>query len=154
VVATGMDGASMAAIEPKLEHVQAFEAPLEIELTPASAPARFEPEPIMAVAAAPVEIRPGQAGFTFEEPAVVRLQAAARAAETDDEPLFPTPRYAEDRRQKGGWLSLFGGRRPDAHAAPGRTMVQAQPQHEVYEDEEEAVDEDLEIPSFLRRLAN
>jgi hypothetical protein len=33
-------------------------------------------------------------------------------------------------------------------------MSQAQPAQEIYEDEDAAEDEDLEIPSFLRRLAN
>ncbi len=160
VVATGMDGASMAAIEPKRYEVMT-EAPADIALEPANAPADYAPEPVMAAAmTAPVAVR-DQGGFTFEEaPAaeVLTLQPVARAAEpitvTEEEPLFASPRYGEDRRQKGGWLSLFGGRRPDAQPAPARAMSQAQPAPEAFEDEDDAEDEDLEIPSFLRRLAN
>ncbi|MGH7023481.1 MAG: cell division protein FtsZ [Caulobacteraceae bacterium] len=157
VVATGMDGASIAAIEPKLIHAeQVEEAPLEIALEPANAPSEPVLEPVMFAAAIPAEAATPQAGFTFEETAaVVPLQPVARATkDEDDEPLFTTPRYGEDRRQKAGWLSLFGGRRPDAQPAPARPMAQAQTAPEAYEDEEDAVDEDLEIPSFLRRLAN
>ncbi|HEY5288831.1 MAG TPA: cell division protein FtsZ [Caulobacteraceae bacterium] len=161
VVATGMDGASMAAIEPSFALGHATDdAPLEISLEPANAPFDAAPESIVAAAAvaAPAAATTAQAGFTFEEThaaSVVPLQSVPRATKDDDEePLFPTPRYGEDRRQKASWLSLFGGRRPDAAPAPGRTMSQAQPAPEAYEDEDEAVDEDLEIPSFLRRLAN
>jgi cell division protein FtsZ len=158
VVATGMDGASIAAIEPHVQPARA-EAAIELVPEPVLAMAEDEPEPVMAAAsvAAPV----AQAGFTFEEASraapVVSLKPAARraepAAEEDDEPLFPTPRYGDDRRQKAGWLSLFGGRRPETPTAPARTLTSAQPV-EAFEDEEDVADEDLEIPSFLRRLAN
>ena len=149
VVATGMDGASMAAIEPNLDRSHMTPQAAEIDFEPANAPVEPAYEPVMAAAmAAP------QVGFTFEDTAsVVSLQPVARAA-ADDELMFPATRFGEDRRQKGGWLSLFGGRRAESPTAPGRAMTQAQPAPEAYEEEEDAVDEDLEIPSFLRRLAN
>jgi cell division protein FtsZ len=161
VVATGMDGASIAAIEPKRFEAMA-EAPLDIVLEPANAALESAPEPVMAAAFAAAPAAPvaaDQSGFTFEEaPAEVLTLTTARAAEpiavADEEPLFTSTRFGDDRRQKGGWLSLFGSRRPDAQPAPARTMTQAQPAPEAYEDEETAEDEDLEIPSFLRRLAN
>jgi cell division protein FtsZ len=162
VVATGMDGASIAAIEPKRYEAIA-EAPLDIVLEPANAASESAPEPVMAAAAfasAPAApVAADQSGFTFEEAqAEVLTLTPARAAEpiavADEEPLFTSTRFGDDRRQKGGWLSLFGSRRPDAQPAPVRTMSQAQPAPEAYEDEETAEDEDLEIPSFLRRLAN
>ena len=162
VVATGMDGASIAAIEPKRIEAVA-EEPMDIILEPANAEPDAAPEPVMAaaaVAAAPATpVAAGQNGFTFEDqPGEVLTLSTTRSvepvADADEEPLFPSRNYGDERRQKGGWLSLFGSRRPDAPTAPARPMAQAQPAPEAYEDEEAAEDEDLEIPSFLRRLAN
>jgi cell division protein FtsZ len=66
-------------------------------------------------------------------------------------------------RQKGGWLSLFGGSRPRDEAPLGHTRApaparsaagggSAQPAPQQAEPQDAA--DDLEIPSFLRRLAN
>jgi cell division protein FtsZ len=74
----------------------------------------------------------------------------------------PAPLNNEPR-QKGGWLSLFGGSRPRDEAplgqtrspAPARSAVgggSAQPAPQQAEPQDSA--DDLEIPSFLRRLAN
>jgi len=74
----------------------------------------------------------------------------------------PAPLNNEPR-QKGGWLSLFGGSRPRDEAplgqtrapAPARSAVgggSAQPAPQQIEPQNAA--DDLEIPSFLRRLAN
>ena len=85
-------------------------------------------------------------------------------------PLFTDrPLGEEHRQQKGGWLSLFGGGRArqeappplrdyrtdptpvlQARAAAVAAQQSAQPQIEEQADSAE----DLEIPSFLRRLAN
>jgi cell division protein FtsZ len=89
--------------------------------------------------------------------------------EVEEEPLFPSIHPEERRQQKGGWLSLFGGGRPryeaPAPSAPreaprerpaaapvpqARTVASAQLAEEPKSDE----GEDLNIPSFLRRLAN
>ena len=83
-------------------------------------------------------------------------------AEDDDEPLFGDAAFADDRRQRGGFLSLFGGRpRYDAPApapapAPTRHAPAARGGAQPAESAEPERDggEDLEIPSFLRRLAN
>jgi cell division protein FtsZ len=157
VVATGMDGASMAAIEPQIARA-ASEAPAPIRLAPEPI-VLDEPEPAMAAMASDDEAHRPQAGFTFEEPAsapVVTLQPriVEPVAAGDEEPLFAPNRYSDDRRQKGGWLSLFGGRRQEGNGAPARAMTSAQPAPEAFEDEEDEANEDLEIPSFLRRLAN
>ena len=79
--------------------------------------------------------------------------------------MFPSIHPGERRQQKGGWLSLFGGGRPryetPAPSAPrerpatapvpqARTVGSAQLAEEPKSDE----GEDLNIPSFLRRLAN
>jgi cell division protein FtsZ len=74
----------------------------------------------------------------------------------------PAPLNNEPR-QKGGWLSLFGGSRPRDEAplgqtrspSPARSAVgggSAQPAPQQAEPQDSA--DDLEIPSFLRRLAN
>jgi cell division protein FtsZ len=163
VVATGMDGASIAAIEPHAAPMRLPEpslAPIQLETALSLADTEeVEPEPVLAMAAAnEPEKAAGQGDFTFDN-LVTPLQPAMRpamAAAEDDEPLFPTPRYGDDRRAKnGGWMSLFGGRRHEVQPTPAaRTMASAQPAPEAFDDEDEAADEDLEIPSFLRRLAN
>jgi cell division protein FtsZ len=158
VVATGMDGASMAAIETHLQPVRvaANEIPAPVQSEPILL---AEPEPAMAAMASDDEAVRPQGGFTFEEPVAASppatpLRIVEPAAAEDDEPLFAPNRYADDRRQKGGWLSLFGGRRQEGSGAPARSLTSAQPVAEAYEDEEDEANEDLEIPSFLRRLAN
>jgi cell division protein FtsZ len=80
-------------------------------------------------------------------------------AEADDEPLFRSPHYSDERRQKGGWLSLFGRPRHEspARAAPPRSGGGgggAQAALEPLDDANIEDRDDLEIPSFLRRLAN
>ena len=110
-----------------------------------------------------------QPDFAFDEPEIVAALAPAAAAEPvrtitrivdpsvadeDDEPLFPQTHYAEERGRKGGWLSLFGRPRHDAPAPQARSAGGAQPALEIHEDPQTEDAEDLEIPSFLRRLAN
>jgi cell division protein FtsZ len=189
VVATGMDGASIAAIEPKLERrANTTAQPLRADLTRAAveavqAPVARQPAPVAYEApapapqpvavqveqhqadlyAAPVAAAPEPAPVHAPAPTVARIvdPAVAEPEEYEDEPLFAEPAY-EARRPRGGFLSLFGGRpryeqpamapapapRASAHrggALPVEAPV-AQPEAEV--------GEDLEIPSFLRRLAN
>jgi cell division protein FtsZ len=187
VVATGMDGASIAAIEPKVERRSLTAEPLRATVTPRAPEAVAEP--VMAAAPAPqaepaYALEPGEE----EQPDIFGLPAAASAeadlqpapvarivdpsiddepAAQDDEPLFAEPAY-EPRKPRGGFLSLFGGRprydappaapqarmetRPVASAAPVRGG--AQPMEAPQMEEEIDAGEDLEIPSFLRRLAN
>ncbi len=201
VVATGMDGASIAAIEPhRTSRVNATAKPLIVDqAAPAPAPA-YEPpvveapapEPVAHTAPEPDLIRPApleaqQADLGFDEPAP--LAAAAPAPEPviqqpviqqpvqrtvivdplvaddadHDAPLYAEPHYADTRQQRKGFLSLFGGRpqqqqpRYDAGSggmprALGRGGAAAQPQ--AVEEPQVDDNEDLEIPSFLRRLAN
>jgi hypothetical protein len=109
-----------------------------------------------------------EAPEAIETEELVATAEADTETETDEEaPLFAgRPLSEEPAQQKGGWLSLFGGRarndppaplrdyRGDpapvlqARAAAGGQALAAQP------DEDEDAGEDLEIPSFLRRLAN
>ncbi len=102
------------------------------------------------------------------QPAKIAPPRYAATAEVEEEPLFPA--IHEDRRpQKGGWLSLFGGGRPRYEAPAAREpareppreqqrppMTQARTTASAQLAEEPRGDEgeDLNIPSFLRRLAN
>ena len=170
VVATGMDGASMAAIE-SLEEMKArtTRAPSEAPRQ-AAAPAR-EAEPVVAVAhpePAPVQaVAPAAAkndGMLFDAPIAPRPAVAVTptvkkivdpmATDGDDEPLFGPGLYPEDRRQKAGFLSLFGhGRKTAARPAPVRGGG-GQGGADPLEDHDTEHFEQQEIPSFLRRLAN
>jgi cell division protein FtsZ len=115
-----------------------------------------EPEPAVA-APAP------KAAPTVQREPEPELEPLAASAE-DDAPLFPERNYA-DRRRGGGFLGLFGGRsRASAVEEPqtgAPTYRQAAPQTRGSAalkplEEEQPLDasDDLEIPSFLRRLAN
>jgi cell division protein FtsZ len=183
VVATGMDGASIAAIEPKLERRSLTAEPLRATVTPRAAePVAMEPEP--APAMAQTEALAAEAAHEDEQPdifaaaaepapAVVQpvtriVDPAVADADELDEPLFAEPAF-EPRRPRGGFLSIFGGRprydsaqsapaasapapRPVASAAPARGGAQPLEAQAPVEDVDQG--EDLEIPSFLRRLAN
>jgi cell division protein FtsZ len=197
VVATGMDGASITAIEPaplrrtssrrsEADAVAPMPAPLpepepvlalepEVEPEPIAAFAPPEPEPVIQPAPQPVvePLRPAATTFTPmpqiepepiaaaapPEPTVVKppVRTVTRivdpaVADEDDEPLFgQSTHYADDRsRKSGGWLSIFGRPRHDAPAPALRSTSSAQPAAAPAPEDAD----DLEIPSFLRRLAN
>ncbi len=179
VVATGMDGAAIAAIEPHVERRSALAA--QRAPAPVEAPAHA-PEPVTAAAAASsvVELPVAAEGREEEQPDIFGAAAAieprvepvvkapitrivdpAAAEEGDevDEPLFAEPAF-EPRRPRGGFLSIFGNRpRYDSQApqpAPRPAPVRggAQPVEQAAPEEAPEAGEDLEIPSFLRRLAN
>ena len=176
VVATGMDGASIAAIEPKIERRPMTAPPLMMPETRTAAAA-----PAYAMAPTPASTL-GEAALATEaveeeQPDLYAAPIAAAApearpltrivdpsvADEGDAPLFAEPAY-EERRPRGGFLSLFGGRpRYDSHAqAPQAPAPRPMPSRaggalpvEAVQPEEKAdAGEDLEIPSFLRRLAN
>jgi cell division protein FtsZ len=169
VVATGMDGASIAAIEPKLERRPMTAPALRFQAeAPASAPApaaepvaAYDAEPVLAMDASEEEQGDLYAAPAAPEPQIV--QPVARivdpsVADEDDEPLFAENSF-EERRPRGGFLSLFGGRpryepapQPAPRAQP--TRGGAMPAEAPAPVEQAEPTEDLEIPSFLRRLAN
>jgi cell division protein FtsZ len=181
VVATGMDGASIAAIEPKLERRPLTAPPLlapERQGAPVAQPApqayaRVQPQP--APAPAPAYVEPARAVEPADEeqpdlyaapvaqaaPAVIQPMTRIVDPAVDDEPLFSEPAY-EERRPRGGFLSLFGGRpryeaqapQPSPAPRPMTTRGSAQPIEVAAPEPEASTGEDLEIPSFLRRLAN
>jgi cell division protein FtsZ len=188
VVATGMDGASIAQIEPKSVSRNTTAQPLVVETTrPAPQPApvaqteatrpgmRYEPRPIERPAPEPVYEEPqavveAQEDLRFEEPVMEEPVAVAPAprvtrivdpmvAEAEDEPLY-SETYEDRRSQKsGGWMSLFGGGRQQRYEQPAAQQQRpatgsARPALQPLDQPQADEGEDLEIPSFLRRLAN
>ncbi|MCY1648541.1 cell division protein FtsZ [Caulobacter sp. SL161] len=195
VVATGMDGASIAQIEPKPVSRNTSAAPLIAETSrpapqpePARPTARYEaarpverpvafapepaPEPEIVMSAPQPE---PEAELYYDEPTVAedpRISAApARPVnrivdplvdDAADEPLFPENNYYEERRpqKQGGFFSMFGGGRQryeqqaSAPQPQARSAQSARPQLQPIEAPQADDAEDLEIPSFLRRLAN
>ncbi|WP_454714757.1 cell division protein FtsZ [Caulobacter segnis] len=200
VVATGMDGASIAQIEPKPVTRNTTTQPLIADTTrpapqpePARPTARYEaarpterpssafapepmaPEPEIVMSAAQPE---PEAELYYDEPVAEEpriTQPAARQvtrivdpmvddAPVAEEPLFPEQNYYEERRpqkQGGGFFSMFGGGRQryeqQTASAPqpqARSTQSVRPQLQPIETPQTDDGEDLEIPSFLRRLAN
>jgi len=183
VVATGMDGASIAAIEPKPAQVTSTAAPLLVK-NMAPPPSFSQPAPIAAeIPLAPVWRDPDPfpaAAETVEyeeqdlplepqiEPLAARSYEAPPVAQTapdaEEAPLFPAVNYGEERQRKR-LFSLFGPARTEepapvrdyrADASPvlqARATTSAAPAPTPEPAPSEATD-DLEIPSFLRRLAN
>ncbi|WP_334163642.1 cell division protein FtsZ [Phenylobacterium sp.] len=176
VVATGMDGVSIAAIEPRLERrANTTAQPLRVDTTPAALASVPEPtvsaapEPVAYEAEAVEEEQPDLYAAPVAAapepqvvaPPVTRIVDPAVEEVSDDEPLFAEP--YETRRPRGGFLSLFGGRprydaqqaqpapAPRSAASRGAAAVAAEAPAPV---EQPEAGEDLEIPSFLRRLAN
>jgi cell division protein FtsZ len=196
VVATGMDGGAMVVPEPRAIR-SAAAAPPPRRLGEAGLPrpepvlgAVAAPAPMMAepeLFAAPVAAQAADDADWAQEAAVAqpitaavqpeliapdlyapKIAVAARSQPAPEEPLFPEMHDDRRQQQKGGWLSLFGGRQRyeappapaprepvrDTRAAPpvvqARTVSSAQLAEEPRGDE----GEDLNIPSFLRRLAN
>ena len=185
VVATGMDGASMSAIESRpvrltapprpvevaapVEAVQdSFEIEDEPEIEPIAASAETQPSTDLvlkivdpAVEGFEVEARSTQFELTAEP---VRIAAQAQAqAEAPEVSLVIPQRRPQPQPQKGGWTSLFGGRRraepaPDEPPTPqfrnANAATVSKPMSSAQPVEEAEPEDDLEIPSFLRRLAN
>jgi cell division protein FtsZ len=185
VVATGMDGASIAAIQsyedPRAQMVKAAALTAWAVEPAVAAPARepevvqsaVEPEPELVLTAADVEpvaqpvladvaqTRTAAAGMLFEAPIAPRPPAPTirrivdpMAVEPEDEPLFGPNIYADEPRQKSGFLSLFGRGRQVSRPAASRSGSVAQPALDTLEEHDIEGAEELEIPSFLRRLAN
>ncbi len=214
VVATGMDGSAIQAIEPKPVRVAApAPAPRRLDetlaqrtaaaseaahphaetfaLEPLAEPIRaaahaaspewsLEPSPLQtprpAVDAQPERFESFEPELYFDEPPVrasvedeVRREPAIaaprgyQATVPAEEPLFPEIAPSEERRPRSGLMSLFGGRRRHEESYPetrehraSAPVPQARSTASALLADEEKIDEgeDLEIPSFLRRLAN
>src|SRR5207249_4970155 len=175
VVATGMDGASIAAIEPNIERrANTTAQPLRADTSRPAAEPELEPaaEPaVAALEAAPVAAHEEEQPDLYAAPVAAARPAGPTVArivdpsvdeEMEDEPLFAEPAYDAARKPRGGFLSLFGGRpRYDQAAAPASSPRAsavrgggAMPLETPAPAAEAEAGEDLEIPSFLRRLAN
>jgi cell division protein FtsZ len=146
------------APEPIVE-ARVWPEPAQIDTRPAALaplappPAQAEP-PVIRIVDPAVEDDDGFGVFTSTSGRGGYDARRAAAAPLNNEP-----------RQKGGWLSLFGGSRPRDEAPIGQQMRPApgpaqrsagtggaQPALQSGEPQQAA--DDLEIPSFLRRLAN
>ncbi|MDB5441372.1 MAG: ftsZ, partial [Caulobacteraceae bacterium] len=205
VVATGMDGAAIAAIEPKGVPL-AGSAPAPLVAPPMmAAPTVHTPQPIQPVITQPAAYsaslrpmgyaQPAAPAQTYAQPAPAYTPAAAYApqpaatpvqpepiyaevqadldlsppvlvevphprpvarivdplaAEEGDEPLFGEGRYEDSQPRKTGIFSMFGGARRHEAPAPSARAPQAPAEPTTQADE----NAELEIPSFLRRLAN
>ncbi len=203
VVATGMDGAAISAIEPAPRRVSRRADPEPVVFAPAPEPEPVyepepvtalepeplpepEPEPVMAMAepepaephlfeqvrapariaaevAPVVEARPEPVVAVQPEPVIIPPQPQPQqvmkivdpsVADEDELPMIASY-MNEPPRQKGSWLSLFGRPRQEPQRHPAlRTVSSAQPAMEPLAEEPSDDGDDLEIPSFLRRLAN
>jgi len=151
-------------------------------LKPSPAPASFG-DPRRGAYETPVEMTPPASAARYEVdeteqgdllgPSIVEAPLLGRTpeaeAETGDSPMFIDQHPSEDHRQKrSGLLSLFGGGRPRQEPPPplrdfrndptpvlqARAAAAAQQAAQPAEEEHAESAEDLEIPSFLRRLAN
>jgi cell division protein FtsZ len=129
---------------------------------------------VQAPSYAQVDLYDQQPASTPAEPERATARAAEperpAAREVEDAPLFPDrPIGGEERHhgKGGGWLSLFGGRRQAEPPPPlrdyrndptpvlqARSQTQAAPAPSPIEDDHMDAGDELEIPSFLRRLAN
>jgi cell division protein FtsZ len=119
---------------------------------------------------APEPIEEAQADLGFELPHPVEAEIVRPVTRivdpmVEDEPLFAEPRFDSEPRtaQKSGFFSMFGGGRPRYDAPPAQPAAPPQSRAPVNGhpasaplaiEEPQAEGEDLEIPSFLRRLAN
>ncbi len=146
------------ARQPTPEYVRPAStvAPPPAPIVEAQADLYSPPEP---VAEPRPQITPAPQTFVESAP-IGRIVDPMVADEDDDAPLFGEPVFEDRRPQKaGGFLSLFGSRpRYDAPAVPASRPApvrgSAQPVEAPATQAQVEGQEDLEIPSFLRRLAN
>jgi cell division protein FtsZ len=171
---------AQAAVSRAAESAPVAQAAAPEPQEPTLWPEPARPEPARTLA------QPAEPTIRIIDPAVEEMEqegfgppsrggapAYGRAPEARPAPQpqgYAPQRAPEPARQKGGWLSLFGGRprqdyaQPMGHAqqppapppAPARAVgggaaVQPAPQQAA---EPHDSTEDLDIPSFLRRLAN
>jgi cell division protein FtsZ len=177
VVATGMDGASISAIEARTVRITApvrapemtapaeemhEETESEPELEPVLEVAQVQADPVLKIVDPAVEAF--EAGSREPEFELVADPAplAARAAPEEEALVIPQRRQDQQAQQRGWRLSLFGSRRPepvpDEPPMPqfrnSNAVTAAKSMSSAQVVEEAEPEDDLEIPSFLRRLAN
>jgi cell division protein FtsZ len=157
--------AAMDQAEPALA-----EEPVALD-TPADQAWMFEAGAERPANAAPAQpsLLDDDLGPAKVEPLAAETHSFSHAEAEEEDRLFPSIHPGEERRHQksGGWLSLFGGGRPRYEApapapAPARERPQAAPvaqarttaSAQLAEEPKSDEGEDLNIPSFLRRLAN
>jgi cell division protein FtsZ len=117
---------------------------------------RAAPEPVAAyeepapIPAAPSIVEPRQ-----RQAPVARIVDPSVEDEDVGGPLFPeTSHYNVDRRPRGGFFSMFNKPKHDAHPHNQLRRADHEPTVQPIAEPPADADDDLEIPSFLRRLAN
>jgi len=171
--------AAMPVVDEPMDALDEMDAPepMTAMMDDDEADEAMAPEPMMAMDPAPMMLEPEmdeaeadeemfaeELSLDLPEPVRVEQRPVAKIVdpmvEDDEAPLFAASADRDPAPQKSGrFFSLFGGRRsyePDATpAAPRATAQPRQPEPAAPAEMEAAEDEDdLEIPSFLRRLAN
>ena len=167
--------AARPLVEPAVARAEPAPVEAEPEIRTAARAAPVEIEEVVQADLYEAKAPPVPSWDTPRPPEIQRAptpveRAAARAEpkpDADEAPLFPDRHFAEER-PKGGFFSLFGGGRARHEAPPplrdyrndptpvlqARAAAQGQAAPQVDEDVQPESTEDLEIPSFLRRLAN
>jgi cell division protein FtsZ len=157
--------------EPLFETVEPAPAPIAAPPTRVFEPLRAasysapgaaasaQPEPLRTSAEPEIFQPAARAEPTVVEPrtpAVARIVDPSVADDDESDQLFPTgTSFADERRGRGGgWLSIFQKPRQDAPHPTLRQTGSAQPAVAPAIEEPNEDGDDLEIPSFLRRLAN
>jgi cell division protein FtsZ len=166
----------VAQVENQPASVEAAPITPAVEMRPAAQAAPIDrDDPVQAdlyVAKTP----PTPSWDTPRAPEIRRAPAIERAPERtaaqaepdlEDAPLFPDRHFTEER-PKGGFFSLFGGGRARQEPPPplrdyrrdptpvlqARAAATGQAAPKMEEEIQPESADDLEIPSFLRRLAN
>jgi cell division protein FtsZ len=134
----------------------------EPELEPVLEVAQVQADPVLKIVDPAVEAF--EAGSREPEFELVADPAplAARAAPEEEALVIPQRRQDQQAQQRGWRLSLFGSRRPepvpDEPPMPqfrnSNAVTAAKSMSSAQVVEEAEPEDDLEIPSFLRRLAN
>ncbi len=141
------------APEPKPEPVIAQAAPEPVIAAPPPRTIRIV-DPAAAEDGDDLYLAPPPREPVIEQPHIYTRPIATETRRPTPSTPLPDPRVPE---QKKGWMSLFGARprydAPSTYPAPARTQG-GQATAQQAEPEPLESHDDLEIPSFLRRLAN
>ncbi|WP_292050948.1 MULTISPECIES: cell division protein FtsZ [unclassified Brevundimonas] len=162
--------AAQPAVQPQPEPVVARQPEPQVRPEPVIHDAPRNLDPIVDPWVEEFEQGRGRGAAASQEQGDLYMEREpARRPERKPEPEAPREEYYDDSHRRSGW-SLFGRRRnppqqqqtysPPPSSGSNRTTQQlrqtqsAQPQIQQDHQRGYADDDDLEIPSFLRRLAN
>ena len=168
VVATGMEGGHMpVTLSPRASNTNAVAQPAAETETVAETDEADEQPEALPTAAQDDACDQGDLLAASAEPEVQPSLTIVDPSVEDEPPLFAGGRQ-EDRRKPGMFSSLFGGRKPYEPQPLDRRPASVAPQRgpsipsrgntatavQIQEEELPNSPDDLDIPSFLRRLAN